>query len=98
MCERHIPRAELIEFFKRVQRFFDAVSALDSDQRCDLAFLMNAVDVVGRKRESECLWVARDHPLDQIDLLEGCGKRFAAITGLDWYPHAPKLRSNTASA
>ena len=68
--ERHVARAEPVHHPQQRQRRVDRVAALHADERRDPPLPDGPLDVVGGERQRRAIGIARDHPVDDVDLLE----------------------------
>ena len=78
MGQRHVARAKIVELAQRREAAADLVTALDADQRGDLAGLVDADDVVGGVGQLEVVRIGFDQALDDVDLLERVADRAVA--------------------
>ncbi len=96
--ECHVAGTEVVELLEHHEGFLDAVAAFDANEAGDFSFAVDSFDVVCRVSEFERFGVAGDHSLDEVDLLERGGERFATVTGFDGNPHGPELCADAALA
>ena len=96
MRERHVPGTHRVQSSQLFNRVFDRVSTFDANERRDLAGSASSFDILDRARCGECLWVARDHSLHDLDLLDGHLMSRAVVGSVRWDIDRPELRADIA--
>ncbi len=71
MGQRHVARAEPVELPQRGEDAAHLPPALDADHRGHLALLVDADDVVRSSAPFEVVGVSGNHPIDDVDLVDG---------------------------
>src|SRR5262249_48557520 len=94
--QRHVAHAQLVQHAQYAERVVDGVAAFNTDQRGDLALLVDAHDVVGGVRHLEGVGAGGDHTLDDIDLFERHADGRAFFAGFRRDVSRPELSTDAA--
>ena len=84
-----------VEVAQDRQRRGDAVAALRAQQRGDATAGHRPAAVVGPGGQHQAVGMERDHPVDQVDLLQGHRERLGLGEGR-WRVHRPELGADPA--
>ena len=95
MRQRHVARAEAIHHAQRAEGVIDRVPTLHADERGNLSFAMDTLDIIRRERELKRLGITRAHAMDAVNLLNRCLHRFRA-GNFCRHIDRPKLSAHTA--
>ena len=86
-----------MELAERGERARDHRSALETDERRDPPGREGALDLVGGRRQDERFGMARDEPMDDVELLDRHPERLELRQG-GRHPDRPELAANASGA